>query len=176
LQQAKLFINDKFFFINRKEVQTNIDSLLEKGREMVLRKGINSFVIDPYNCMESNRPANVNETEYVSQIYDKMVNFAELYNVHVILVAHPTKMKRNEKTNKFEVPTMYSISGSANFYNKTFNGIAVYRDFQAQLTTVYVQKVKFDFIGKTGFANFSFNKDKRRYEPATVLHEEEPQF
>jgi twinkle protein len=173
-ERSKPFMQEHFFFINRKEVQTNIDSLLEKAREMVLRKGINSFVIDPYNCMESNRPPNVNETEYVSQIYDKMVTFAELYNVHMFLVAHPTKLKKNEKTGRYDIPTMYSISGSANFYNKTYNGIAVYRDFQAQITTVYVQKVKFDFIGRVGWANFTYNYDKRQYQECVPLLEDEP--
>lgn len=162
LDLAKDFLREHFFFINRKEVSTTIDNLLEKGREMVLRFGINSFIIDPYNCMESNRPVTVTETDYVSQIYDKLVVFAELYNVHVFLVAHPTKQKKDGK-NKYEPPTLYSISGSANFYNKTFNGVTVYRDFEEQLTKVFVQKVKFDFIGNSGFASFQYDPWKRQY-------------
>ncbi|GAA4299588.1 toprim domain-containing protein [Nibribacter koreensis] len=161
---AKEFMRDRFFFINRREIKPTIQGILEKGREMVLRKGIKSLTIDPYNCVESARPGAMSETEYVSHIYDHLVDFAELYNVHVFLVAHPTKMVKSEQTGKFAVPTMYSISGSANFYNKTYNGISVYRDFEAMTTRVYVQKVKFDFIGRVGFSEFKFNQYTRRYE------------
>ncbi|WP_460893302.1 toprim domain-containing protein [Rufibacter soli] len=161
---AKEFMRDRFFFIDRREIKPTIEGILEKGREMVLRKGIRSLTIDPYNCVESSRPGAMSETEYVSKIYDHIVDFAELYNVHVFLVAHPTKMVKSESSGKFAVPTMYSISGSANFYNKTYNGLSVYRDFEEHTTRVYVQKVKFDFIGKVGFAEFKFNTYTRRYE------------
>lgn len=160
---VKPFMAEYFFFINQKAVRATIEGLLEKAKEMVLRYGIRSFTIDPYNYIESQRPMGTTETEYVSFIYSKLVEFAELYNVHVFIVAHPTKMKKNEKTGKWEIPSMYSISGSANFFNKTFNGISVYRDYETNTTRVYVQKVKFDFIGKQGFAEFEFDKYTRRY-------------
>jgi twinkle protein len=160
---AKTFMADRFFFINTSEVKLTIESLLNKAAEMVLRFGIKTFTIDPYNCMENQRPAGVNETEYVSHIYSLITQFAEKYDVHVFIVAHPTKISKDKKTGLFEIPTMYSISGSANFFNKTYNGISVYRDYEANLTDVYVQKVKFDFIGRTGFSSFEFDRYTRRY-------------
>lgn len=165
-EAAKAFMNEHFFFINTREVKLTVDSLLEKGREMVLRKGIRSYVIDPYNCMESERPPGTSETEYVSQIYAKLVAFAEAYNVHVFLVAHPTKMRKSESTGLYDVPTMYSISGSANFFNKTYNGLSVYRNYETHITTVYVQKVKFDFVGRPGYCDFTFDRESRRYAEA----------
>jgi len=161
-QRAKEFMNNYFFFINNRQIKT-VTAILDKAKDLVLRFGIKSLVIDPYNCMETERPKHVSETEYVSYIYDCLVNFAELYNVHIFLVAHPTKLQKDKKTGKYEVPTMYSISGSANFYNKTYNGISVYRDFEYQQTSVYVQKVKFDFMGRVGFSDFTFDKTTRRY-------------
>lgn len=160
---AKYFLYNHFYFINTKEVNLTIDGLLEKGREMVLRKGIKSFVLDPFNCIESQRPVGVTESEYVGMIYTKLVNFAELYNVHVFLVAHPTKMRKREEDQVYEVPTLYNISGSANFFNKTFNGLTVYRDFKYNVTNVFVQKIKFDFIGELGMASFDFHKPSGRY-------------
>lgn len=162
-QQAKAFLQERFFFINTHEVSLTIESLLAKASEMVLRFGIKSFTIDPYNCMENQRPAGVNETEYVSHIYRMLTHFAEKYDVHVFVVAHPTKIAKDKKTGLYEVPTMYSISGSANFFNKTYNGISVYRDHTNGITDVYVQKVKFDFIGRPGFASFEFDREARRY-------------
>jgi twinkle protein len=44
--------------------------------------------------------------------------------VHFFLVAHTTKILKG-KDGKYEVPNLYSISGSANFFNKTHNGITI---------------------------------------------------
>ena len=106
-------------------------------------------------------PAGKSETQYVSECLTKIHMFCILNGVHVILVAHPTKLRK--ENGKYEVPTLYSISGSAHFFNKTDNGISVYRDFETNVVTVYVQKVRFDWIGKIGFASFNFNPDTRQY-------------
>jgi hypothetical protein len=67
------------------------------------------------------------------------------------------------KTKKYEVPTLYNISGSAHFYNKTHNGICIYRDFEAKKVDVYVQKVKWSWLGQTGWSSYSFDTETRQY-------------
>ncbi|GEO03368.1 DNA primase/helicase [Adhaeribacter aerolatus] len=162
-KQAKDCINQHFYFINEQEVETSVDGLLAKAKELVQRKGIKSFVIDPYNCIDHRRPINMSETEYVSLVYSKLVKFALHHDVHVFLVAHPAKQSKDPQTGKYEVPTMYSISGSANFFNKTHNGLCVYRHMDQNLVVVYVQKVKFKFIGKLGFSAFEYDATNGRY-------------
>ena len=63
----------------------------------------------------------------------------------------------------YDVPTLYDIAGSANFYNQVDNGITVYRDFQSGHSHVYVQKVKFRHIGEIGEATFNYNLQNGRY-------------
>jgi twinkle protein len=63
----------------------------------------------------------------------------------------------------YDIPTLYDIAGSANFYNQVDNGITVYRDFKNELTSVYVQKVKFRHIGELGEAQFKYNLQNGRY-------------
>jgi twinkle protein len=63
----------------------------------------------------------------------------------------------------YEVPTLYNIAGSSNFYNKTDNGICVYRDFQKGITTVYRQKIKFDHWGVEGFSEYTYDIPSKRY-------------
>lgn len=41
--------------------------------------------------------------------------------------------------------------------------MSVYRDFETNVVTVYVQKIRFDWIGKIGFASFNYNPDTRQY-------------
>lgn len=160
---AKYFVNEHFFFFNISEVDMTIDGVLEKGAELVLRYGINTLLIDPWNTLDHNIPAGMNETQFVSKSLTKITAFAKKYSVHVFLVAHPTKIQKDKNTGKYEVPTLYSISGSAHFFNKTDNGITIYRDFETNLITIYVQKVRFFFVGKIGFSSFIYDLPTGRY-------------
>ena len=158
---AYKFLNAHFFFIDIRTADLTLDGILNKGRELVLRKGINTLVIDPYNCIESNRSSFQSETEYVSEIMSKIKRFAVSSNVHVFLVAHPTKMKK--ENGKYLVPTLYDIAGSANFFNKTDNGLTVYRNYEDNTTDVYIQKVKFFYNGELGMIKLSYDLDTCRY-------------
>ena len=153
------YVNDNFFFVYPQSDFT-IDSILEKARYLVRRKGIKAFVIDPYNKLEHKYRDGQNETSYVSEFLDKLLMYAKTNDVAVFLVAHPRKMQKIDK--QYEVPTMYDISGSSHFYNKTDYGLTVYRDFAGGFVSLYVQKVKFKHLGEVGFANFLYNTNNGR--------------
>lgn len=154
-------IHEYYYFVNNKETDITLEGILQKGTQLVKRYGIKGMLIDPWNYIEHLIPPGKTETQYVSECLTKIHMFCILNGVHVILIAHPTKLRK--ENGKYEVPTLYSISGSAHFFNKTDNGLSVYRDFETNIVTVYVQKVRFDWIGKIGFASFNFNPDTRQY-------------
>ena len=83
--------------------------------------------------------------------------------MHVFLIAHPTKLQKDKQSGNYEVPTLYNISGSAHFFNKTDNGITVYRDFQTNVVDVHVQKIRYSWLGKIGFCTFNYDTLKRQY-------------
>lgn len=154
---------DKYFhFINISKVDITIEGLIKKGEELVKRKGINGIVLDPWNCIET-KYGNESETNYILNTLNKFLIFLERYSVHGFIVAHPTKMQKDKQTGKYNVPTMYDISGSAHFFNRTYNGISVYRDFQSGTVDVYVQKVKWEWLGQIGFCSFNYNTLTRQY-------------
>lgn len=157
---------DKYFnYINIDLIGATIDAILAKATELVKKKGINGLVINPWNCLEHSRPSHQSETEYTGLVLDKIVSFARKTNVHVFLIAHPTKIKKTDGK-KYDIPTLYSISGSANFFNKTHNGLTVYRDFTSDSinqVTIYIQKVKWSWLGKIGQVDFMFNSNTRQY-------------
>lgn len=157
---------DKYFnYINIDVIGATVDAILSKATELVKKKGINGLVINPWNCLEHSRPHHQSETEYTGLVLDKIISFARKTNVHVFLIAHPTKIKKSDGK-KYDVPTLYSISGSANFFNKTHNGITIYRDFTPEVinqVTVYIQKVKWSWLGKIGSVDFMFNANTRQY-------------
>ena len=157
-------IVDKFFhFININEVEVSLDGILEKAKELVQRKGIKGLLIDPWNYIEHHIPKGYTETQYISESLTKIKSFAIRHGVHVFLIAHPIKIQKDKATGKYEVPTLYSISGSAHFFNKTDNGICVWRDFKENTVEVHVQKVRYSWLGKVGMAAYSYNVNTRQY-------------
>jgi twinkle protein len=162
LQNAKSFINERFFFINIDEKNITLDGLLDKGRELILKKGVNGFLIDPWNYIEHKIPKGNSETQYISEALTKISRFAKVNKVHMIVVAHPVKIAK-EADGKYKVATMYDIAGSANWFNKIDNGLSIYRDYDTGIVDVYVQKIRFKFIGKIGRAGFQWDKFTGKY-------------
>jgi twinkle protein len=154
------YLKDVFYFVNPAENFT-LDNILTAVKSLVRKKGVKAFVIDAWNKLEHNY--STNETKYISEQLDKIVTFCEKNSVHCFLVAHPTKIQKDKASGKFEIPNLYSISGSANFYNKAANGITVYRDYENFITEVYIQKVKFKHWGQTGCCQLAWDKTNGRY-------------
>lgn len=167
-KQAKEHLEQDFSFI-LPEDGYRLDAILDRAKFLVRRRGIKSLVIDPYNRLE-NEQGTRNETQYVSEVLDKLQNFAQRHDVLVILMAHPTKLTKN-KDGIYEAPTLYDISGSANFYNKADFGIVVHRNKAEGTVEVNVPKVKFKHLGTGGTAIFKYNINNGRYTPYDGTHE-----
>lgn len=153
-------IKENFFYIEPKD-NFSLETILQKARHLVFTKGIKALIIDPYNKLEHNITPGQSETNYISKFLDVLINFAIRNNIMIFLVAHPTKIPKENK--KFNVPTLYDIAGSAHFYNKTDFGICVYRDKETNIATVHIQKVKFKHLGTEGTCPFEYNVINGRY-------------
>ena len=139
-------VNDNYFFIDMERY--TLESVLRKGAELVKRKGIKCLVIDPFNKVRSQDPSgdvNVYTLEYLSQIEI----FAKKYDVLVIVVAHPTKMYK-DKDGKIEEPTMYNIKGGGEWYDASYHGLLVHRNYEDKTVKVKVLKCKFQNLGENG--------------------------
>lgn len=163
-KQVKEHLEQDFYFISPKE-DFKIETILERAQFLVRRRGIKALVIDPYNRLESNMQGR-SETLYISEVLDKLTNFAQRNDILVILMAHPTKQPRNQD-GAIQAPTLYDISGSANFFNKADFGLVVHRNRQENTVEVHVQKVKFRHLGECGTALFRYNLNNGRYVPYT---------
>jgi twinkle protein len=160
-------INEHFSFININKVDVTVDGIIDKARELVHRKGIKGLIIDPWNYIEHKVSPNQTETQYISESLTKFKAFALLSNIHIFIVAHPTKIAKSKDTGEYEVPTLYNISGSAHFFNKTDNGICIHRSFKPPfLVTCYVQKVRYSWLGRVGNAAFTYDIKTRQYLPS----------
>lgn len=127
------------------------------------------IVIDPWNELEHLRPRDISETEYVAQTLSMVRAWARKNNVHVWLVAHPQKLKRDEDQ-KLPVPRPDAISGSQHWWNKADACITVWRelgDGRKDETDIHVWKVRFKHIGTPG-------KVTLRYDRVTGIYSEIP--
>jgi twinkle protein len=163
MKDAAEFIDDHFFWIRSADENDTLDDILLRGRKLVTKYGINALVIDPWNTIEHSIPKGMQGTDYVGSQLAKITTFAKRYMVHVFLVAHPTKMQKDKHTGMYEIPTLYNISGSGNFFNKADNGICVYRDFEKKKTIILVQKVRFKHLGQVGYIDMEYNPANSRY-------------
>ena len=140
-------VNDNFFFIDMERY--TLESVLRKGAELVKRKGIKCLVIDPFNKIRDVDCKTEDVNRYTMEYLTKIETFAKKYDVLVFIVAHPTKMYK-DKDGKIEEPTMYNIKGGGEWYDASYHGILVHRDYEAKTVKAKILKVKFQNLGENG--------------------------
>ena len=167
-------VNDNYFFIDMERY--TLESVLRKGAELVRRKGIKCLVIDPFNkvrAQDASGDVNVYTLEYLQQIEI----FAKKYDVLVIIVAHPTKMYKDSK-GQIEEPTMYNIKGGGEWYDASYHGLLVHRNYEDKTVKCKVLKVKFQNLGENG-AEAHFKWEPRSgcfipHEPIDISNDKMP--
>lgn len=162
-QEAKAWMSQHFHFIMPEE--PTLDAVLAKAKTLVRRHGMKGLIIDPYNELDhTKRRDNVAETEYVSLFLTQLRKFARENSIHIWLVAHPAKLMKDNK-GVYPVPDGYSVSGSAHFFNKADNIIAVHRDTTNPMapTEVHVQKIRSRWLGKRGVAYLQWKPESGRF-------------
>ena len=162
-KQVTEHVNDNFYFIEQERY--DLDSVLKKGAELVRRKGIRCLVIDPFNKVKMKTKREMSIPDYTMEYLQKVEIFAKKHDVLVIVVAHPTKMYK-DANGKIEEPTMYNIKGGGEWYDASYHGLLVHRDYEAKTVKVKVLKVKFQNLGQNGEeAHFKWKFDSGLYEP-----------
>ncbi len=163
------WINDTVLFIDHDpagdfETEFNLDWILDRATDAVIRDGIRVLVIDPWNEIEHAKKRDETMTEYIGRSIRAMRRWAQQHGVIVIVVAHPTKEVGRD--GKSRVPSLYDIDGAAHWFNKPDHGIVVSTvDEVLNVTAIYIRKVRFDETGRKGKHRFKYNPDSGRYLP-----------
>ena len=140
-------VNNNFFFIDMERY--TLESVLRKGAELVKRKGIKALVIDPFNKVRDVDAASDDVNRYTMDYLTKIEIFAKKYDVLVFIVAHPTKMYKGSD-GQIEEPTMYNIKGGGEWYDASYHGLLVHRNYEEKTVKAKVLKVKFQNLGENG--------------------------
>ena len=166
IREADDWVERMFMFAFRgKNTYATFPWVLDNFAASAVRYGTRLFVLDPWNEVEHRKPEKLSLTEYVGECLQDIRHFCDAYEAHVIVVAHPAKMRR-EKGGEYPIPSLYDISDSAHWANKADVGIVVHRDFEAQETLIKVAKVRFqDEIGMPGEVRVRYNWQTASYEP-----------
>ncbi len=150
------------FIVPGEDDDVTLDWMLDRMEVAVVRYGAQVIVIDPWNEMDHTRARDETMTEYVGRAIKALKRFARKFQVHLIVIAHPTKSTK-DGDGKYRMPTLYDISDSANWYNKCDLGIIVHREGPDE-TLIKVQKSRYhEIIGRPGEVRMHYSKDERRF-------------
>ena len=173
-KQVAEHVNDNFFFIDMERY--TLETVLRKGAELVKRKGIKCLVIDPFNKIRDIDAKTEDVNRYTMEYLTKIETFAKKFDVLVFIVAHPTKMYKGSD-GKIEEPNMYNIKGGGEWYDASYHGILVHRDYENKTVKAKVLKVKFQNLGENGAeAHFTWEPRSGCFIPHYVaaVGEDEP--
>ncbi len=163
-------VNENFYFIENERY--DLDSVLEKGAELVKRKGIKCLVIDPYNKIKMKGAEKMSIPDATMEYLTRIEAFAKKYDVLVMVVAHPTKMYKKED-GTLDEPNMYNIKGGGEWYDASYHGLLVHRDYTKGTVKVKVLKVKFQNLGENqAEAHFKWDKVSGNYLPLQDITQE----
>jgi len=166
---AKLWLNIFFKFILPED--RTLDAVLAKAKTLVRRFGMKGLIIDPYNELaHSGRKDGITETEYISEFLSDLRVFARENGIHIWLVAHPKMMRKEGSDGSYPVPTGYDVAGSAHFFNKADNIIAVHRNKSDPFakSEVHVQKIRSRWLGQLGTTTLEWDARSGRFDDRTT--------
>ncbi len=151
LNNTKDFIQEHFYWVKIDLENLTLKGILEAFKQLVFQKGVNVLLIDPWNMLDHSAQR---DFSYIGKQLSEITQFCQQTNTHLFLVAHPRKIESDNGV--FKKPNLYDISGSADFYNKAYNGLVCYRnigqktEYKSDIVSIYVEKVKRKENGQLG--------------------------
>lgn len=142
---ACYFIDKHIFYIYPDD-EHDMNSIHEKFRHLVMKKGVDGVMIDPFNQLDHVQKAYQREDQYLSEQLKIVKRFALLNNVCYNIITHPVKPQKN-MDKSLPVVDMYDIAGGAMWGNKCDQILSYYRpryheDKNSPDVEIHVQKVK----------------------------------
>ena len=169
-KEARQILSEKLHIISNSlddEEDIDLEYYLELLRIAVVRDGVRVVVLDPWNELEHKRRRDETETDYIGRAVRAIKRFAKRYNVAMFVVAHPTKPMKGTNA----MPSLYDVSGSANWANKADYGLVYHRpDKVANAATLAVVKVRMGLPGRCDQIAVRLNNQTGRIEhdPHTI--------
>lgn len=156
-------LNNHIVFIEPDDENRTLKAIKKLILESIKTFNIDAVFLDPWNKIEMVQKKDESETQYIARSLLDLQYMARSNNIYVGIVAHPAKMEKGIRGVKYGVPTLYNLSGGANWYNATDNGITIYRDFKNDYIEIHIQKIKFKNHGEMGVCFFRYDNSNGRF-------------
>jgi len=158
-------LDERFRIVHRtfEETTHNLGWLREMIYTLAVRDGCKLIVIDPWNELEHLPETGESMTAYINFALQQMRQWAEQYDTHICLVAHPKKINDGDRA-----PVGYDVADSAAFSNKPALGFTVHQKqdgdgyHYVELTTWKVRDTQLYGMEK-GFTKLDFHIDQMSY-------------
>ena len=116
--------HEHFRWIIHSNRRPTLRFVLDMAEVAVVRENARIVQIDPWNRLDSDRPETMRETDWIGQCLDELLDFARDLNVHVQVIAHPSKVDSRARGKR---PILEDIAGSKHWDNKVDIGLSVHR-------------------------------------------------
>jgi len=158
------WLNERISFLTNDGIMPTVDSLIERFEAAVRRNGVKAVVVDPFNFVKLGQKKDGGmDPEAINEMLSQFKMFAQRTEVTFFLIAHPAKPMNQGPD---WVPTGYSISGAAHFFNRADFGVTIQR--KPNETVFHVWKCRFAWQGGMGSTSIHYDK-------ATGLFSESPE-
>lgn len=163
--EADGWIERRFGFVMPSETEdATLEWLLERMEAAAMQMGSKLFIIDPWNEIEHRRDGNETQTEYIGRAIRALKRFARAFDVHVMVVAHPSKTLRGSD-GKYPMPSLRDVAESAHFNNKPDLGFVIHaEDAASDVRVLAVVKSRYrEEIGQLQAPELRFNFHTGRF-------------
>lgn len=169
-QESKEWLDRHYTFLQPE--RNTIEEVLALAKLSVMKYGTKILVIDPYSKL---RVDSEQEHKFIRNMLNDIGEFAARYNVHVFIVAHPTKVEmfaRGKKDGETKIKnyppvTPYMIKGAAEWYNSADFILSLWKNVELEDSPlrVYCFKSKYFHIARSNeYCELNYNFDNWRLE------------
>jgi twinkle protein len=165
---ACFFINEHFFYVYP-ENDHSLLSVHDKFRYLILKKGVDGVLVDPWNQLDHEQKTMQRDDQYLSQALKDVKRFALINAVSYNIIAHPKNPTYNQDKS-LPIADMYDLHGGSLWGNKSDQIISYHRprfheDKNSPECEIYLQKVKRKRTGgQLGSFSLRLNWGMKRYE------------
>ena len=116
--------DEHLLWISHPQRRPTFKWFMDLAEVAVIRHGVKIIVLDPWNKVESDRPADVRETDWIRDRLNEMLDFARNFGVLMLVLCHPSKGDQRTRDRR---PELEDIAGSKHWDNIPDQGLSIYR-------------------------------------------------
>ena len=146
IKRADKFYEEHFYHVEFNDGY-ELSKVLVKFEELVKRKGVRVFVLDPYNKIKLKSAIGKNINDYTAEYMNTIDVFCKKNQCLLILVMHPNKMQKVEGTSTYILPDAYDIKGGGEVFDMGYHIIGLVKDVERKLIKLKTLKIKFQHLG-----------------------------